>query len=161
VAALGAVATLGTLGGTSVAVGAPSQPAAGQQQPACGGTAVRSGRRPPGWTIAARPPSGVPFALSEQGNVTAILFGSPLRSGRPIGHRNKILWIVRAPRHGRSLHVTARLLHRGSPTVRLAVAADAAPGEIYPSVVDVPTPGCWHVTLAWDGHRAALDLRYQ
>lgn len=36
--------------------------------------------------------------------------------------------------------------------------ADSSPGEIYLSIVDVPTDGCWHVTFEWNGHRADLSL---
>jgi len=110
--------------------------------------------------MSAHPPSGVPYALSQHGNVAAILFGNPLRSGHPTGHSNKILWIVREPRNGQPLHVTARALHLASPAVRVVDAADSSPGEIYPSILDVPTRGCWHLMLQWGGNRATLDLRY-
>jgi hypothetical protein len=138
----------------------PSKAAATPEKGRCGGTVVRSDGRLPAWTATAHPPSGVPYAISKQGNVAAILFGNPLRSGHPTDRSNKILWIVRAPRNGHPLHLTARLLHVTSPTLRIAEEAGSAPGEIYPSVVDVPTPGCWHLTLDWDGNHAALDLRY-
>jgi hypothetical protein len=122
---------------------------------------LRSDGHLPAWTTTAHPPSGIPYALSKQGNVAAILFGNPLRSGHPTGHSNKILWIVREPRNGRSLNLTARPLHLPSPTLRVVDAADSSPGEIYPSILDVPTSGCWHLMLEWDGNRAALDLRYR
>jgi len=110
--------------------------------------------------MSARPPSGVPYALSTHGNVAAILFGNPLRSGHPTGHSNKILWIVREPRNGQPLQVTARPPHLASPSLRMVDAADSSPGEIYPAIFDVPTRGCWHLMLQWGGNRASLDLRY-
>jgi hypothetical protein len=35
---------------------------------------------------------------------------------------------------------------------------DASPGEIYPSIVDLPAAGCWRLTLRWSGHAASIDL---
>jgi len=39
--------------------------------------------------------------------------------------------------------------------------ANSGPGEIYPSIVDVPQPGCWRFDLSWSGHRATVYLEYQ
>ena len=47
-----------------------------------------------------------------------------------------------------------------APPVTLDWAADSFPGEIYPSTVDVPVPGCWQFTAEWNGHTATVDLRY-
>ena len=127
----------------------------------CGVTAVRSGGGLPSWTSNANPPGGVPYAISTGGDVVAILFGYPLRSGHPTSQSNKILWIMHHSRDHQSLVLAARPLHRTSPTVRIVRPADSGPGEIYPSIVDVPFAGCWHMTLAWNHHRAALDLRYR
>jgi hypothetical protein len=138
---------------------ASSQPKT-TQHTSCGSTAVRSDGRLPAWSMSAHPPSGVPYALSTHGDVIAILFGNPLRSGHPTGHSNKILWIVRQPRNSQPLHVTAHPLHLASPSVRVGETADSSPGEIYPSIIDVPTRGCWHLLLQWGGNRASLDLRY-
>src|SRR4051794_9137433 len=38
-------------------------------------------------------------------------------------------------------------------------SADSSPGEIYPSDVDLPSPGCWHLELKWGSHQADLDIR--
>lgn len=127
----------------------------------CGSTPVRFERRLPTWTQTAHPPSGVPYALSRHGDVAAILFGNPLRSGRPTDHSNKILWIVREPRNGRPLHLTAHSVHSTSPSVKVTEAADSSPGEIYPSILDVPSSGCWRVLLEWNGNRDMVDLRYR
>ena len=139
---------------------ASTQPTRTQKTRSCGSTSVRSDGRLPPWTRSAHPPSGVPYALSTHGNVAAILFGNPLRSGHPTGHSNKILWIVREPRNGQPLHVTARPLHLASPSVQVVDAANSSPGEIYPLILDVPAHGCWHLMLEWDGNRAVIDLRY-
>ncbi len=66
---------------------------------------------------------------------------------------------MRDPRDGQPLLLTARPL-AGGPAVNLTFPAGASPGEIYPSSVDVPTPGCWHMTLQWNGHTATIDLPY-
>jgi hypothetical protein len=43
----------------------------------------------------------------------------------------------------------------GAP-IRAVVAG--GPG---PSIVDVPSPGCWRMTLSWSGRRNTLDLVYR
>jgi hypothetical protein len=30
-----------------------------------------------------------------------------------------------------------------------------------PSIVDLPSPGCWALTLRWSGHVDHLDLEYR
>jgi hypothetical protein len=111
----------------------------------------------PAWTDPARPPKGVPHLVSPDGNVVAVLFGEPLTAGRQTGHQNKILWIVRQPRGGQPLQITATA---NSAEVQTRIAPDSAPGEIYPSTINVPLPGCWHFTLAWNGHRSTIDIPY-
>jgi len=36
--------------------------------------------------------------------------------------------------------------------------ASGGPG---PSIVDVPAPGCWRLTLSWSARRDSLDLQYR
>ena len=38
--------------------------------------------------------------------------------------------------------------------------ASSGPGEIYPTIVEVPFVGCWHVELAWGPNTDAVDLIY-
>jgi hypothetical protein len=92
--------------------------------------------------------------------VAAILFSYPLRAGNPTGRRNKILWIVKQPRNGSPLRIVAHPLGSARPVVRLAFPANSSPGEIYPSYVDVPSAGCWRLTLRWAGHVDRIALRY-
>jgi hypothetical protein len=112
----------------------------------------------PSWARSANPPTGVPRLLSPDGNVLAVEFGAPLASPPDAGRNNKILVVVREPRDGKSLVITAT--RPGSRTVRATQPANSSPGEIYPMIVDVPDPGCWHFALAWNGHRSSIDLRY-
>jgi hypothetical protein len=39
-------------------------------------------------------------------------------------------------------------------TTSLDQPANSSPGEIYPSILDAPTAGCWHVTAEWNNNRA-------
>lgn len=115
----------------------------------------------PAWAASARPPVSVPHLVSRDRNVVAVVFADPMRSGSPTDRSNKILWIVRLPRGGKPLEITATLPHSDARPVHVTRPADSAPGEIYPSTVNVPAPGCWHLALAWNGHRSAVDLAYE
>ena len=91
--------------------------------------------------------------------MVGMLFGAPLRAGsRDDGRSNKILWISREPRNGATLEITGTSERGGSMSA--SQSADASPGEIYPSIVDVPAPGCWHLNLAWGPNTATVDLYY-
>jgi hypothetical protein len=93
-------------------------------------------------------------------SAAGFLFARPLRSGHPENPANKILWVVRTPRRGSALQLAGRPLGAAGPTVQQSQPADSSPGEIYPSIVDVPTPGCWRFTLRWATGRAEVDLDY-
>jgi hypothetical protein len=45
--------------------------------------------------------------------------------------------------------------------VTVTQPANSSPGEIYPTVVDVPAPGCWHFDLHWADHDASVELEYR
>ena len=136
------VILLGVLGcvlGSSHPEVAASQLTTTLQQRGCGGTRVRSDSPLPAWTMSAHPPSGILYVVSKQGNAVGVLFGSPLRSGHPTQHANKILWIVREPRDGQPLHLTARPLHTTSPTRRVAYPRRFVSGRdlsLYPRCPD-------------------------
>ena len=136
----------------------PASPATGTSA-GCG-VIYTSGARLPSWGANAGLPPDVPFAVSREANVIAVLFGYPLRAGnRTDGRNNKVLWQMREPRDGKPLRLTARPLSGGQP-VTLVREADSGSGEIYPSIVDVPVAGCWHMSLEWNGHTATIDLPY-
>jgi hypothetical protein len=131
----------------------------------CGATTLYRGT-PPAWTAPAfsdssGPATSMPYGLAEGGNAVAVVFGYPLRAGHPTNPSNKILWIMRLPRRGSPLQIEARPLHGESPNIRASWPADSSPGEIYPSYVDVPRPGCWRLTLKWAGHTDSIDLHYR
>jgi hypothetical protein len=102
----------------------------------------------------------MPWALGARGSAAAFLFGYPLRAGNPQGRANKILWIVRLPRDASPLKVRAKPLDHGGPVVTRSWPPDSEPGQIYPSYLNVPRPGCWRVTVRWAGHSDSLDLEY-
>jgi hypothetical protein len=88
------------------------------------------------------------------------LFGHPLRAGNPANPSNKILWVVASPRDGMPLRLSGHPIGASAPVVTSTWPANASPGEIYPSIINVPAPGCWHFTLSWKGHTDAVDLNY-
>ena len=131
----------------------------------CGVTKIAHGAVP-AWTAPAFAESSSrippwPHAVSERGNVVAIVFGYPLRAGQPTNPANKVLWIMRLPRNGSPLTIKARPLHANAPLVTIVEPADSSPGEIYPSYVNVPSAGCWRLSLRWAGHTDSIDLPYR
>jgi len=123
----------------------------------CGPTALYQGGSE---TWARAGPSGLVQATSHDGNAVAFLFAHPLRAGEPDNPANKILWVVKQPRDGADLDITGHPLGATAPTVAQHVAADSGPGEIYPSIVNVPRAGCWQFTLSWNGHADTIELPY-
>ena len=99
-------------------------------------------------------------ATSTEGNVVAFLFVDPLRAGEPENPANKILWVVKKPRGGTDLVINGHPLDADAPAVPQSEAADSSPGEIYPSIVNVPSPGCWQFTLQWNGNTDTIELPY-
>lgn len=114
----------------------------------------------PAWTSGAHPPADVPFVISQEQNVVGILFGYPLRSSTIASTRkNKVLWIVKEPRFGSPLTISGENVN-GAGAVEIEQPADSDPGEIYPTIVDVPNPGCWEFHLSWNGNRGTVKLQY-
>lgn len=131
----------------------------------CGMTQLFHGRLPawtaPAFTNASPGPTPWPAAISKRGTVVAVVFGYPLRAGRPTGRLNKVLWIMKLPRRGLPLTIDARPVDASKPVIRSTFPADSSPGEIYPSYVNVPRAGCWQLTLQWAGHKDSIDLHYR
>ncbi|MFC4585097.1 hypothetical protein [Sphaerisporangium corydalis] len=124
----------------------------------CGDNPVRSGNAPV-WAAPNAP--DIHYVLGDQGDTVGFLFAEPLRAGAPTDPANKILWYVRHPRGTFDLRVTAHPRGKDRPVVHTSFAANSGPGEIYPSVTDVPTPGCWTFELTWGPHHDTVDLRYR
>jgi hypothetical protein len=102
--------------------------------------------------------------MSYAGQMVAVLFGYPLSQPPAEGRNNKILWVAgpAAPTpHDPSVRldyndllIEARLGGRGEPVQRRIAGG---PG---PSIVDLPEPGCWRLTLRWSGRTDIIDLEY-
>ena len=94
--------------------------------------------------------------FGERGDIVAVLFGHPLRQPPAPDRNNKILWVSRVSQDpGDPLEIEAKLDGTG-PTVRREV-----PGGPGPSIIDLPSAGCWRLDLTWSGHRDAVWLTYQ
>ena len=124
----------------------------------CGATRLRLGAAPR-WAATANPPR-IPYALAARGQAAGFLFGNPLRAGNSINPGNKILWVVASPRDGKQLRLTGHPLGATAPVVSSTWPANSEPGEIYPSIINVPAPGCWQFSLSWNGYTDTVDLRY-
>ena len=101
----------------------------------------------------------IPHVLGHSGQIVAVVFGYPLRSPPAPRRNNKILWVSRTrPQTSAALWIRAQRMAGersvGAPVRRIVAGG---PG---PSLVDVPEPGCWRVTLRWSGRVDTLDLAY-
>ena len=126
----------------------------------CGATPIYQGGTP-AWLEEAgahNNPSETAYVVASPEVAAGFLFANPLRAGKPENPANKILWVTRSVNRG-ALRVVAHPIGSSSPVVN-ADAMPASPGYIYPSIVNVPSAGCWHLTLSWDGGHADLDLQY-
>lgn len=99
--------------------------------------------------------------MGAAGDIVAILWGwpDPLVSPPSTTFNNKILWVSKVLTNPSSdLQISARRLvgnRATGPAERSSVMG--GPG---PSIVNMPSPGCWQFTLQWSGHRDQLDLEY-
>jgi hypothetical protein len=84
--------------------------------------------------------------------IVGVLFGYPLRSPARPDRNNKILWVSRLGGQG-PLTIEARL--SGSTRV-----ASRRVEDVGPSIIDMPTAGCWIFTLSWSGHTDQVAVPY-
>jgi hypothetical protein len=102
----------------------------------------------------------LPHVLGRSGAIAALVFGYPLHAPPLEDRGNKILWVSRrAVKPLSDLRIHAQLMrgHQrvGRPVVRVVVGG---PG---PSGINLPSPGCWRLTLQWSGRTDHLDLEYR
>jgi hypothetical protein len=155
IAMLVVLAACSSGGGASVATTlTPTAPMTAGE--GCGATPVQDPPKP-AWA-----PTGpdTRWVVDDQGTIAGFLFADPLRAGHPGDPANKVLWIVNGVRDGSPLEIDLHPVGASSPSVTDSFPADSSPGEIYPSIVEVPAPGCWRATLRWNGRTAQLDLRF-
>jgi hypothetical protein len=89
-----------------------------------------------------------------RGAVVGVVFGYPLTSPPRPTRQNKILWVAQEPQSG-PLHIRAQLDGSG-PVVEREVGFGG--GQ---SIIDLPGPGCWRLTLIWgESMTDAVDLPY-
>ena len=99
------------------------------------------------------------YVLGHGRKVVGLVFAYPLSSPPPPGQGNKILWVAHTPdASGAALHLKAvRML--GTRTVGASVRRVVAGGP-GPSILNLPKPGCWRLTLSWAATQDTLDVRY-
>jgi hypothetical protein len=167
VAATAGAAVLAVTAVATPLLSARSGSASAPGQPAGAGAPECVDRVPPAvlptWARAgfSDPEPRATYLRSRDGDMLAILFGQPLRSPPSPDRNNKILWVAR-PQPGASpsvvqdpaLRIKASL-GDGSTTVTRVVPD--GPG---PSTIDLPQPGCWHLTLRWQGRTDVIDVAY-
>ena len=99
------------------------------------------------------------YELGAAGRIAAILF-VPLNSPAAAHRNNKILWVSHvSTRPGSALRIVAQRMtgtrRDGAAVVR------AVPGGPGPSIINLPSPGCWRLELRWSGWTDRLDLQYR
>lgn len=100
------------------------------------------------------------YELGASGRIAAILFAT-LNSPPAGDHNNKILWVshVSPTGPGVSLRILAQRMtgtrRDGAPVTRVV---SGGPG---PSTINLPSAGCWRLTLRWSGWSDQLDLQYR
>ena len=102
------------------------------------------------------PEPSVPYVLSDKGDITAIVWVSqhPLSAPPVAGKNNKILWVAKVGAAEGPLQIRASLEGTGQTVSR---TVDPAPG---PSIIDLPSPGCWSFDLTWGSHHDHMQLGY-
>lgn len=73
----------------------------------------------------------------------------PLHTGgkTPDGRNTKILWVIDNPQAGNELEIIGTNLSTTSDSFHETDQEALSPPTDYPSIVTVPTPGCWLFTL--------------
>lgn len=103
--------------------------------------------------------ASTPYVLAVPAIAAAVLPVQPLRAGHATNPYNKVAWVVLNPVHGAQLKIDASPLDQSGRGIAFDVEpAYTQNGIFYPSALDLPTAGCWSMTLLWTGHSARVDL---
>jgi hypothetical protein len=150
-AAVVAVVAVAGLTGLRLLPDSGSDAGIAARTPQCAGTPTREVL--PDWarTGFSDPEPVMPFVRSASGNLVAILFTDALYSPPRKDVGNKVLWVWRA--QPGDLKVTARKDGTGPATTA------GLPSPAGPSYVDLPSPGCWRLTITWPGGQDTVDLQ--
>jgi hypothetical protein len=100
----------------------------------------------------------MPYEVGRSGEIAAIVFGFPLLAPPSTVRSNKILWVSHESTAADRLDISAQQMD-GATAVGNPVKQSVAGGP-GPSIVDVPTAGCWRFTLSWADRTDSLDLEY-
>ena len=140
--------------------GAGSAAAASSGVRVCG-SAVRNGALPVWARGGFHPPTQrIPHVLGRSGAIVAILWANPLEVPPPVNHNNKILWVPRRSFSAlTNLRISAQRM-RGTRLVGKPVQRSVRGGP-GPSIINLPTAGCWRLALRWAGRKDSLDLQYR
>jgi hypothetical protein len=81
----------------------------------------------------------------------------PLHTGGryPDGRSTKILWVIDNPHASNSIEITGKQLSAGHETFQQSFPVASSPAGNYPSIVNVPTSGCWQLQLK-SGHTTLI-----
>ena len=102
----------------------------------------------------------MPHVVGRDGRIAAIVFGDPLTVPPRRDRDNKILWVPRSTPSGFSDLVIRAQRTRGTAALGRPVTRRVAGGP-GPSIIDLPAPGCWRLSLRWSGRSDTLDLVYR
>lgn len=101
-------------------------------------------------------PRGIPWAQAEpvSSRITAFLFyaysnGPFLHTGGqfPNGTNDKILWVIENSQATNEVKIRGAALSNPRETFDQTFPVAASPADNYPSIIDVPAPGCWQFTI--------------
>jgi hypothetical protein len=114
----------------------------------CAGTAVETGTGLPSWADIGG--GSIPWAVGQPPEVVGVMFATELvaKGERPDGSANKVLWLTQMPIASTQLTLRAQPAHAATPVVNLTVPR-AEGQQQFPSIVDLPTPGCWRLNISW------------
>ena len=159
-----AVAWIAVAIGPTTTLPSPSAPVVVAASPTVSGTPRSIGGGCGDWTVYAPPgPSEIPglqdlpWAPASPATLTAYFFtghaGAPFLSAgdtRPDGGANKVLWVGGG---GATLRITAKRVDGPAAIMNFAFPAS---GGAYPSIINLPTEGCWLLDLETSGGTSAL-----
>jgi hypothetical protein len=101
----------------------------------------------------------VPHEVGRSDEIAAILFGDPLSSPPSAQHANKVLWVAKDPNTSAPTMTISAQRMDGATPIDAPVEQEVYGGP-GPSIVDLPAPGCWRLTLTWGDRTDSLDLEY-
>lgn len=69
----------------------------------------------------------------------------------------KVLWVSHGEQAER-MNIVARPHDALAPVIRFDFPPTISPGGNYPSIIDLPTPGCWHLEITLGPAQGTMDL---